>query len=110
MQLYDAPNCDYEPPKNFQQNFGNPYDCPEGFYNGSLMSSVGYSQVQYRGTVQGYSQVQYKVLVLYWEDWECIKCILLLKYKVCKRVLGIHEVLREMKVYGLNSVLNTWSV
>ena len=22
MQLYDAPNCDYEPPKNFQQNFG----------------------------------------------------------------------------------------
>ena len=45
MQLYDAPNCDYEPPKNFQQNFGNPYDCPEGFYNGSLMSSVGYSQV-----------------------------------------------------------------
>jgi hypothetical protein len=45
QQLYDAPNCDYEPPKNFQQNFGNPYDCPEGFYNGSLMSSVGYSQV-----------------------------------------------------------------
>ena len=45
MQLYDAPNCDYEPPKNFQQNFGNPYDCPENFYNGSLMSSVGYSQV-----------------------------------------------------------------
>ena len=45
QQVYDAPNCDYEPPKNFQQNFGNPYDCPEGFYNGSLMSSVGYSQV-----------------------------------------------------------------
>ena len=45
MQLYDAPNCDYEPPKNFQQNFGNPYDCPEGFYNASMMSSVGYSQV-----------------------------------------------------------------
>jgi len=45
MQLYDAPNCDYEPPKNFQQNFGNPYDCPEGFYNASLMSSAGYSQV-----------------------------------------------------------------
>ena len=45
MQLYDAPNCDYEPAKNFQQNFGNPYDCPEGFYNASLMSSVGYSQV-----------------------------------------------------------------
>lgn len=44
MQLYDAPNCDYEPPKNFQQNFGNPYDCPEGFYNGS-MSTAGYSQV-----------------------------------------------------------------
>jgi hypothetical protein len=48
QQVYDAPNCDYEPPKNFQQNFGNPYDCPEGFYNGSLMSSVGYSQV-FRG-------------------------------------------------------------
>ena len=45
QQVYDAPNCDYEPPKNFQQNFGNSYDCPEGFYNGSLMSSVGYSQV-----------------------------------------------------------------
>merc|ERR550517_53830 len=45
MQLYDAPNCDYEPPKNFQQNFGNPYDCPEGFYNGSMRSSQGYSQV-----------------------------------------------------------------
>ena len=45
MQLYDAPNCDYEPPKNFQQNFGNPYDCPEGFYNASQFSSVGYSQV-----------------------------------------------------------------
>ena len=85
MQLYDAPNCDYEPPKNFQQNFGNPYDCPEvscdwltlsiltsywsmlsiltshwssiltshsqGFYNASLMSSAGYSQVaDYRYT------------------------------------------------------------
>ena len=47
MQLYDAPNCDYEPAKNFQQNFGNPYDCPEGFYNASLMSSAGYSQVRY---------------------------------------------------------------
>ena len=45
MQLYDAPNCDYEPAVNFQQNFGNPYDCPEGFYNASMMSSVGYSQV-----------------------------------------------------------------
>merc|ERR1719510_1632840 len=45
MQLYDAPNCDYDPPTNFQQNFGNPYDCPEGFYNASMMSSVGYSQV-----------------------------------------------------------------
>ena len=85
MQLYGAPNCDYEPPKNFQQNFGNPYDCPEvscdwlrlsiltshwsmlsiltshwssiltshsqGFYNASLMSSAGYSQVaDYRYT------------------------------------------------------------
>merc|ERR1719429_973950 len=39
MQLYDAPNCDYEPPKNFQQNFGNPYDCPEGFYNGSVQEA-----------------------------------------------------------------------
>ena len=44
-QVYDAPNCDYEPPTNIQQNFGNPYDCPEGFYNGSMMSSVGYSKV-----------------------------------------------------------------
>ena len=50
QQVYDAPNCDYEPPKNFQQNFGNPYDCPEGFYNGSLMSSVGYSQVSMQST------------------------------------------------------------
>jgi hypothetical protein len=46
MQVYDAPNCDYEAANSFQQNFGNPYDCPEGFYNASLMSSVGYSQVQ----------------------------------------------------------------
>lgn len=44
--LYDQPNCDYDPVKNFQdQNFGNPYDCPEGMYGGSMMSSVGYSQV-----------------------------------------------------------------
>lgn len=43
--LYDQVNCDYEPAKNFQQNFGNPYDCPEGMYGGSVMSSVGYSQV-----------------------------------------------------------------
>ena len=43
--LYDQPNCDYEPPKNFQ-NFGNPYDCPEGMYGGSMVSSgIGYSQV-----------------------------------------------------------------
>ena len=28
-----------------EQNFGNPYDCPENMYNGSMMSSVGYSQV-----------------------------------------------------------------
>jgi hypothetical protein len=58
QQVYDAPNCDYEPPKNFQQNFGNPYDCPEGFYNGSLMSSVGYSQVL--------KEVQAKHLVSTW--------------------------------------------
>ena len=42
-------NCDYDPPtymdQNYDQNFGNPYDCPEGMYNGSMMSSVGYSQV-----------------------------------------------------------------
>jgi len=44
--VYDQPNCDYDPAKNFQnQNFGNPYDCPEGMYGGSMMSSVGYSQV-----------------------------------------------------------------
>ena len=29
------------------QNFGNPYDCPEGAYGGSMISSVGYSQVEY---------------------------------------------------------------
>ena len=28
-----------------EQNFGNPYDCPEGAYGGSMMSSVGYSKV-----------------------------------------------------------------
>merc|ERR1719412_2767873 len=44
-QVYDAPNCDYDPPSYMDQNFGNPYDCPEGMYNGSMMSSVGYSQV-----------------------------------------------------------------
>jgi len=43
--VYDAPNCDYDPPSYMEQNFGNPYDCPEGMYNGSMMSSVGYSQV-----------------------------------------------------------------
>ena len=45
QQVYDAPNCDYDPPSYMDQNFGNPYDCPEGMYNGSMMSSVGYSQV-----------------------------------------------------------------
>ena len=30
-----------------EQNFGNPYDCPEGAYGGSMMSSVGYSKVLY---------------------------------------------------------------
>jgi hypothetical protein len=34
----------------FLQNFGNPYDCPEGMYGGSMMSSVGYSQV-HNGTL-----------------------------------------------------------
>ena len=43
--VYDAPSCDYDPPGNFDQNFGNPYDCPEGMYNASMISSVGYSQV-----------------------------------------------------------------
>ena len=43
--VYDAPNCDYDPPSYMEQNFGNPYDCPENMYNGSMMSSVGYSQV-----------------------------------------------------------------
>ena len=28
-----------------EQNFGNPYDCPEGAYGGSMMSSIGYSKV-----------------------------------------------------------------
>ena len=45
QRVYDAPNCDYDPPSYMDQNFGNPYDCPEGMYNGSMMSSVGYSQV-----------------------------------------------------------------
>ena len=45
QQVYDAPNCDYDPPSYMEQNFGNPYDCPENMYNGSMMSSVGYSQV-----------------------------------------------------------------
>ena len=30
-----------------EQNFGNPYDCPEGAYGGSMISSVGYSKVKY---------------------------------------------------------------
>jgi len=46
QQLYDSVNCDYEPAGNFQQNFGNPYDCPEGMYGGSMVSSVGYSKVK----------------------------------------------------------------
>ncbi len=46
--VYDAPNCDYDPPTYMQQNFGNPYDCPEGMYTGgSMISSVGYSQVSH---------------------------------------------------------------
>ena len=36
--LYDQVSC--------EQNFGNPYDCPEGAYGGSMMSSVGYSKVK----------------------------------------------------------------
>ena len=45
--VYDSVNCDYEPPpQTYQgQNFGNPYDCPEGMYGGSMVSSVGYSKV-----------------------------------------------------------------
>ena len=50
QQVYDAPNCDYDPPSYMEQNFGNPYDCPEGMYNGSMMSSVGYSQVSPENT------------------------------------------------------------
>ena len=71
QQVYDAPNCDYEPPKNFQQNFGNPYDCPEGFYNGSLMSSVGYSQVlkevQAKNLVSTFARLAHPLLyILNW--------------------------------------------
>lgn len=45
--VYDAVNCDYEPGKSMGgQNFGNPYDCPEGMYGGSMVSSVGYSKVE----------------------------------------------------------------
>ena len=44
--LYDTANGDYEAAGNYQdQNFGNPYDCPEGMYGGSMVSSVGYSKV-----------------------------------------------------------------
>ena len=54
--LYDQPNCDYEPPKNFVQNFGNPYDCPEGMYGGSMVSSgVGYSQVRMKTIFKSFS-------------------------------------------------------
>jgi len=51
--IYDAPNCDYDPPSYMDQNFGNPYDCPEGMYNGSMMSSVGYSQVSDHANTMG---------------------------------------------------------
>ncbi len=61
--VYDQPNCDYDPAKNFQnQNFGNPYDCPENMYGGSMMSSVGYSQVNCK-TKSFFSQVFKKVHV-----------------------------------------------
>ena len=45
--LYDSVDGNYDQATyQQQQNFGNPYDCPEGMYNGSIMSSVnGYSQV-----------------------------------------------------------------
>eukprot|EP00096_Caligus_rogercresseyi_P010888 TRINITY_DN4102_c0_g1_i1.p1 TRINITY_DN4102_c0_g1~~TRINITY_DN4102_c0_g1_i1.p1 ORF type:complete len:376 (-),score=151.90 TRINITY_DN4102_c0_g1_i1:1760-2887(-) len=45
--MYDSVVGDYEQGQpGLQQNFGNPYDCPEGMYGGSMMSSVaGYSQV-----------------------------------------------------------------
>ncbi|QQP41119.1 Hypothetical protein FKW44_015388, partial [Caligus rogercresseyi] len=44
--MYDSVVGDYEQGQpGLQQNFGNPYDCPEGMYGGSMMSSVaGYSQ------------------------------------------------------------------
>ncbi len=51
QQLYDQVNCDYDAPGGpgiaaaNNQNFGNPYDCPEGMYGGSMVSSVGYSKV-----------------------------------------------------------------
>lgn len=48
--VYDSVNCDYEPGSMLYQgqpqNFGNPYDCPEGMYGGSMVSSVGYSKVK----------------------------------------------------------------
>ena len=54
--LYDSVNCDYTDATTYgqqpqgvgpaaNQNFGNPYDCPEGMYGGSMMSSAGYSKV-----------------------------------------------------------------
>ena len=33
------------------QNFGNPYDCPEGMYGGSMMSGAGYSKVQLQSII-----------------------------------------------------------
>ena len=51
QQLYDSVTDNYEQAGNYQQaganaqNFGNPYDCPEGMYGGSMVSSVGYSKV-----------------------------------------------------------------
>ena len=48
QQLYDQPNCggaEYDAVGGPGQNFGNPYDCPEGAYGGSMVSSVGYSKV-----------------------------------------------------------------
>ena len=47
--LYDSVNCDYDAATYggaAGQNFGNPYDCPEGMYGGSMVSSVGYSKVK----------------------------------------------------------------
>ena len=77
--LYDSVNCDYEPAGNYQQNFGNPYDCPEGMYGGSMVSSVGYSKVKFTQN-SAFHQVEIWLCKL----WSEITLILLKKEVLIK--------------------------